>query len=73
MKLPEHTEPLETAFAQLSGVAFDKARDQALSSGQGVLQVENGALYRCFADGKKVFIKKVDAPVRIDPSKPFKF
>jgi hypothetical protein len=69
MKSPKHAESIETAFAPLSGVAFDKARNQALSSGQGVLQVEDGGLYRCFADGKKEFIKEVDSPVRIDPSK----
>ena len=72
MKPTEQTEPLETAFAELSGVAFDQARAQALRSGQGVLQVEDGALYRCFADGRKDFIKKVEGPVRIDPNKPVK-
>jgi hypothetical protein len=72
MNTPQSSETIETAFAQLSGVAFDKARDLALSSGQGVLQVESGALYRCFAEGRKEFIKKVAPSVRIDPSKPFK-
>lgn len=72
MKPEEDAETIETAFAPLSGVAFNRARDQALSSGQGVLQVENGALYRCFADGRKEFIKKVSRPVEIDRNQPVK-
>jgi len=70
MNTSQNSESIETAFAPLSGVAFKNAHEHALSSGQGVLQVEDGALYRCFADGRKEFIKKVGSPVKMDPTKP---
>lgn len=70
MTTQKHSESIETAFAHLSGVAFENARNQALKSGQGVLQVEGDALYRVYLDGRKEFIKHVSPSVSVDSSQP---
>ena len=63
----EYSEVVETAFAPLSGVAFESARAQALESGQSVLQTERGKLYRIYPDGRKEFVKFVPDPVAVTP------
>lgn len=63
----EYSEVVETAFAPLSGVAFESARTQALESGKSVLQTENGKLYRIYPDGRKEFIKSVPDPIAVTP------
>jgi hypothetical protein len=56
---------LESSFPALSGSIFDAAREQALASGQDVVQSENGCLYKISPDHKKVRIKKIEPPTRM--------
>ncbi len=51
---------LEASVPMLSGVAFDRVRDRVLSSGQSMLQSENGVLYEVFPDGRKVKLRNVE-------------
>ena len=65
MTAKEYSETIETAFAPLSGAAFSSAREQALQVGQSVLQVHDGALYRVYPNGRRDFIKSVQASVNV--------
>ena len=51
---------LESSFPALSGSVFDAAREQALASGQDVIQSENGCLYKISPGRAKVPIKKIE-------------
>ena len=63
----QHTEDeaLETAFAPLSGIAFESARKQVLKSGQSVLIAQDGDLIRVHPDGAREFIKKIGKPLPV--------
>ncbi|HAM73265.1 MAG TPA: hypothetical protein DCM86_16640 [Verrucomicrobiales bacterium] len=63
----EEIERLERQFPALSGEAFAAARERVLASGQSVLQVEGSSLYEVFPDGRKVFLKHVEAPTTVIP------
>ena len=56
---------LERQFPSTSGVAFAAAREQALASGQSVLQSENGFLYEVFPGGRKVLVKQLESPMPV--------
>jgi hypothetical protein len=73
MSDPERSiQELEQEFPPASGAAFAQARKQVLASGQSVLQSEEGSLYEVFPDGRKQFIKQVEAPVRVTPGSKIK-
>jgi hypothetical protein len=61
----EEIKRLEDQFPLCAGVAFSNARKRVLASGQSVLQTEEGGLYEVFPDGGKVFLKKMDPPVKV--------
>ena len=65
-KEEEKIRELESSFPALSGSAFDAAREQALASGQDVVQSENGCLYKISPDHTKVPIRKIEPPTWID-------
>jgi hypothetical protein len=56
---------LESEFPPISGQAFAAARERVLTSGQSVLQSENGCIYEVFPDGRKVLVKKIEPPTRV--------
>lgn len=58
-------ESLETQFPAVSGSAFTAAREQVLASGQSVLQSEQGVIYEVFPDGRRVQVKKIEAPTPV--------
>jgi len=64
-------ENLENQFPALSGPAFAAARERVLRSGQSVLQSENGVIYQVFPHGKRVVVKKIEPPVRVESGKTF--
>ena len=55
-------EKLEVSFPPASGVAFAAAREQVLSSGQSVLQSEDGVIYEVFPDGTRTRVKTIEPP-----------
>jgi hypothetical protein len=65
MSAKDYSESIETAFAPLSGAAFSSACEQAFKTGESVLQVHDGSLYRVYSDGRRDFIKSVSAPVDV--------
>lgn len=65
------SEAIETAFAQLSGEAFSSALDRALQAGNSVLLSEGNSLYRIYPDGRKEFVKSIDAPIAVVPNQQF--
>ncbi len=60
----QEIQQLENRFPAVSGLAFAAAREQVLSSGQSVLQSENGVIYEVFPDGRRVEVKKIEPPVQ---------
>jgi hypothetical protein len=56
---------LEKGFPALSGVAFTKARNETLASGQSVLLSENGVIYEVFPDGSRIERKRIEPPTFI--------
>jgi hypothetical protein len=52
----------ETQVPPLSGSAFMDARDNALNSGQSVLQATDGVIYEVFPDGSQVEVKRIQPP-----------
>jgi hypothetical protein len=58
-------EALENAFPLISGSAFANAREQALSSGQSVLQTHGSMIYEVFPDGSRRPVKPIDPPVHV--------
>ena len=50
-----------------SGAAFADAFQQAIASGQSVLQAENGKIYEVFPDGRRRFIKQIQQPTAVEP------
>ena len=69
MTAKEYSETIETAFPPLSGAAFSSACESAFQSGQSVLQVYEGSLFRVYSDGRREFIKSVQSPVSVEPGK----
>ena len=57
---------LENKFPTLSGVAFSRARQETLASGQSVLQSENGLIYEVFPDGRKLLVKEIEPPTPVE-------
>ena len=55
---------LERLFPPISAVAFAAARERVLASGQSVLQVEAGAIYEVFPDGRR-FVKAVEPAIPV--------
>jgi len=55
-------ERLEAQFPAMSGSAFAAAREQALASGQSVLQSEQGCIYEVHPNGQRVLVKKIEPP-----------
>lgn len=62
---------LESQFPAVSGSAFAAAREEALASGQSVLQSQNGVIYEVFPDGRKVAVKKIEPPTQVVSGKIF--
>jgi hypothetical protein len=62
-------ETLEREFPARSGTAFAAAREQALSSGQSVLQSEHGYIYEVFPNGRRVLVKKIEPPTTVVPGR----
>lgn len=62
-----HIDKIEAEFPALSGIAFEQARERVLASGQSVLQVEDGNLYKVGPDQTKVLIKQVDPAIPVKP------
>ena len=58
-------ENLENKFPAVSGSAFAAAREQALASGQSVLQSEQGAIYEVFPDGTRRRVKQIEPPILV--------
>ncbi|MEI9894105.1 MAG: hypothetical protein WDN28_09515 [Chthoniobacter sp.] len=56
---------LETAFPALSGIAFTKAREEALAAGRSVLSSEEGVIYEVFPDGTRIERKTIEPPTHI--------
>lgn len=56
---------LEESFPQLSGIAFQRARDEALAAGQSVLTSEDGVIYEVYPDGRRIERKRIEPPMRI--------
>lgn len=65
-------ESLENAFPSVAGLAFSDARLQALQMGLSVMQSEDGVIYEVSPDGKKVEVKKIDPPVKVDSRKKYR-
>jgi hypothetical protein len=61
-----HLEILESQFPAASGSAFEAARKVVLASGQSVLQSEEGCVYEVFPDGRKVFVKRIEPPIKVE-------
>lgn len=57
---------LESQFPPVSGSAFAEARQRVLESGQSVLQAEDGIVYEVFPDGRRVAVKKIEQPTKVD-------
>ena len=62
---------LESRFPAVSGSVFAAARERVLASGQSVLQSEGGSIYEVFPDGRKVFVKAVEPPIRVTSGRKF--
>ena len=60
---------LEEFIPYLAEGATKKAYLEALSKGQSVLEVIDGAIYEIFADGTKKKIKNVEASIKVDITK----
>jgi hypothetical protein len=56
---------IESQFPAVSGSAFAAAREQALASGQSVLDSRDGIIYEIFPDGRKVAVKKIEPPTPV--------
>ena len=57
---------LESQFPPASGSAFAAARERVLKSGQSVLQAEDGVIYEVFPDGRRVAVKHIEPPIKVD-------
>ncbi len=57
---------LENQFPSVSGAAFAAARDEVLASGQSVLQSQDGIIYEVFPDGRRVEVKKIEPPIKVN-------
>jgi hypothetical protein len=62
---------LENQFPALSGSAFAAARERVLQSGQSVLQSEDGFIYEVFPNGKRVVVKRIEPPIKVESGKTF--
>lgn len=60
---------LEEFIPYLADGAIKKAYLEALSKGQSVLEVIDGAIYEVFSDGTKKKIKNVEASIKVDTTK----
>jgi hypothetical protein len=58
---------LESMFPPVSGSAFAAAREQALASGQSILQSEQGVIYEVFPDGTRKRVKEIEPPTPVAP------
>jgi hypothetical protein len=66
MKKQEHEiTNLEESFPPVSAQAFAAARAAVLSSGQSVLQAEDGYIVEVFPDGTRKQIKKISPPISV--------
>jgi hypothetical protein len=60
---------LESQFPAASGSAFAAAREQALASGQSVLQSKQGVIYEVFPDGTRKRVKDIEPPTPVMPGR----
>ncbi len=58
---------LEAEFPTLSGVAFSKARREALASGLSVVEVVDGVIYEVFPDGRRFEKMRIGLPAAVVP------
>ncbi|MDQ8201487.1 hypothetical protein [Pelagicoccus sp. SDUM812003] len=61
----ENSELVEAQLPPLSGIAFHGAREQVLNSGNSVVEMENGDLFRIEPNRKKVFLKSIGSPYKV--------
>jgi len=57
---------LEGFIPLLAKGAFEKARFDALSSGNSILEVLDSAIYEVFPDGSKIKVKDVAPYIKVD-------
>jgi hypothetical protein len=65
----DNIEALENQFPAVSGLAFAAARQQALASGNSVLQSEQGHIYEVFPDGRRLLVKSIEPPIANVPGR----
>jgi hypothetical protein len=58
---------LESIFPPLSGSAFAAARQEALTSGQSILQSEQGVIYEVSPNGTRRRVKEIERPTPVVP------
>jgi len=58
---------LESQIPLASGNAFAQAFQQALLSGQTLVQTIGHAVYEIHPDGERKFIKNIDQPLHVPP------
>ena len=66
--MPDQENNIETLENQLpaaSGSAFAAAREQALASGESVLQSEQGVIYEVFPNGTRRRVKEIEPPTPV--------
>lgn len=62
---PNQIEFIEQQFPANAWMAFAHAQQQAFAQGRNVLVSDDGAIYRVFPDGSKVFVKKIKPLVKV--------
>ncbi len=65
MRSEEDLDYLEKKIPDLAQSATQNAFFNALSSGNSVLELIDGGIYRVFADGSKVFVKESNKSVNL--------
>ena len=60
---------LESRFPAISGQAFAAARQQALRAGLSVVESRDGVIYEVFPDGRRVEVKRIEAPTYVEPGR----
>ena len=60
---------LESRFPAVSGQAFAAARQQALRAGLSVVESRDGVIYEVFPDGRRVEVKRIEAPTYVEPGR----
>lgn len=58
-------EKLEAEFPALAGLAFSRAREEALAAGLSVIESHDGVIYEVFPDGSRIERKRIEPPVNV--------